>query len=94
MKTFSPGQTVNYVAAPEKEGGKVTIKPAKIIDVISQPSEDKPGAVRLDFSTTKEGEGTHTAVANYSEDKTVENTFHSADEPAAPAKPSPNGSAS
>lgn len=64
----SAGQTVNYVAAPDSPNGQPKIKKAKITDVISD------NTVRLDHS--EEGDGSHTALAHFSEDKSKSNTFH------------------
>ena len=71
---------VHYVAAPKTEKGKISIeKTAKIIEVRGE------GLALID----RDGTGDHLAEARYSDDHTVENTFHFADESA----PASNGSA-
>jgi hypothetical protein len=84
MKSFSPGQTVNYVAAPETEGGKISVRKAKITEVFAQPSGNNPGSALVDISTgakDKDGNILHaTALAAFSEDHTKENTFDAIEE--------------
>lgn len=85
IRQIGIGQQVTYVAPPKEEGGKVTTKKATVIEVFGRTE------ARLDLS----GDGKHTAIASYSEDKSVPNTFHftDADAKAAPAQPSStNGS--
>ena len=56
------GQTVNYVSADGK------VKQAKVVQVIADH------IVRLDHS--EKGDGAHTALAHFNEDKKTPNTFH------------------
>ncbi len=63
MRHLTKDADVNYVAAPATDGGKPTIKKAKIVEVIS------PGAARIEFS-----ENNH-ALASHSSEGEI-GTFH------------------
>ena len=63
MRTFQPGTKVKVVAAPDKEGGKPTIKDGTVDEMIS------PGAARI-----KTGENQF-AQASYSTGGEI-GTFH------------------